>query len=189
MEDPKATVFVALSGEFEYNPQDRVTMQAISDILSFRYVETIREEEGGTYGAGVRVQTNKLPKGNYVLTVQFDCDPENAERLTQIVLREIQVLRTDGPKDDQVRNFKENKLKTWKESLEENNFWMSNLANADFNGDNLGDFMNYPGLVSAVTPEMVKEAAARYFNGDNLIIITLLPSDLSKSVKNPMLKK
>ncbi len=189
MEDPKATVFVALSGEFDYNPQDRAVMQAISDILSFRYVETIREEEGGTYGAGVRVQTNKYPKGNYVLTIQFDCDPENAERLTQIVLREIEVLRTQGPKDDQIRNFKENKLKTWKESLEDNSFWINNLQNASFSGDAWDSFMEYPGLVNAVTPGMVKEATARYFNGDNLIVITLLPSDLSKSVKNPMLKK
>ncbi len=189
MEDPKATVFVALSGEFDYNPKDRVVMQAISDILSFRYVETIREEEGGTYGAGVRVQINKYPKGSYLLTIQFDCDPENAERLTQIVLREIELLRTKGPNEDQVRNFRENKLKTWNENLQENNFWMSNLVNADFNDDNYESFMEYPGLVNAITPQGVKEASARYFNGENLIIITLLPTDLSKSVKNPMLKK
>lgn len=189
MEDPKATVFVALSGDFDYNPADRVALQAISDILSFRYVETIREEEGGTYGAGVRVQTNKFPRGNYLLTVQFDCDPENAERLTQIVLREIEVLRNQGPTEEQVRNFRENKLKTWKESLQENSFWLSQLLNAENNQEPYENFLAYPDLVNAVSPETVREAASRYFSGENLIILTLLPSDLSKSMKNPNLKK
>ncbi|MGC8864250.1 MAG: M16 family metallopeptidase [Bacteroidales bacterium] len=188
MEDPKATVFVALAGEFDYQPAERVIMQAISDILSFRYVETIREEEGGTYGAAVRLQTTKFPKANYVLSIQFDCDPENAERLTQIVLREIEVLRTKGPTEEQVRNFKENKLKTWKESLQENNFWLSQLLNAENNQEPYESFLSYPDLVNAVTPDKVKEVVSRYFKGDNLVILTLLPSDLSKSVKNPGLK-
>lgn len=189
MEDPKATVYVALTGDFDYSPDARLAMSAINDMLSFRYVETIREEEGGTYGAGVWSQQNKYPRPSYQMNIQFDCDPENAEKLTGIVYREIEKLCEEGPDDKQMNSFRENKLKTWDERMQENRFWLSSLTAADFDGESYSSILEYPAKVKSLTAEQVKEIARKYYRNGNVVEVTLLPADLSKSVRNPNIQK
>ncbi|HOE59942.1 MAG TPA: insulinase family protein [Bacteroidales bacterium] len=188
MEDPKATVFISLTGKFDYDSMKRLAMRAINDILSFRFVETIREEEGATYGTSVRTRLSKYPQPQYQLSIQFDCDPENAERMTHIVYQEIEKLRTQGPTEEQMRNFKENQLKTWAENIKENNFWMNKLTTSDFDGESYENILKFPEMLKILTPEMVKKVAQQCYSGENVVQIILMPSDLSKSVKNPNIK-
>jgi len=189
MKDPKATVSIALTGTFDYNYTDRLALDAINDILSTRLVETIREEEGGTYGAGVYTNISHYPEGSYQLNVRFDCDPENAEKLAGIVYREIEKLRTDGPSELQVQNVKENKLKTRSEQLKENNFWLTWLSSRDFDQENPEIVFDYEKNINSLNPQLIRERAAKYYNGQNIVEVILLPSDLSNSVKNPVMLK
>ncbi len=188
MEDAKATVYIALSGNYTYDPVDRMALSAINDILSFRYIETIREEEGGTYGASVYTSQNKYPKPNYQLNIRFDCDPLNAEKLSGIVLNEIEKLRTTGPDEKQLNNFIENKLKTRAENLKENNFWIGSLPARAFDGEPFESILQYEAQIKSLTLQQIKECAQKYYSGKNIIQITLMPSDLSKSAKNPNMK-
>ena len=189
MKDPKATVSIALTGTFDYNYTDRLALDAINDILSTRLVETIREEEGGTYGAGVYTNISHYPEGSYQLNVRFDCDPENAEKLAGIVYREIEKLRTAGPSELQVQNVKENKLKTRSEQLKENNFWLTWLSSRDFDQENPEIVFDYEKNINSLNPQLIREKAAKYYNGQNIVEVILLPSDLSNSVKNPVMLK
>jgi zinc protease len=185
MTDPKATVYVAASGLYDYATMDRLCLDAINDILSVRYIETIREEEGGTYGAGVYTQQKKAPVGQYTLNVRFDCDPDNAAKLTGIVIRELDNMRKNGPDEKQVNNFRENKIKTYTESIKENDFWMGTLVSIYSGKTTVEDFTKYTDNIKTVTPALIKKTAERLYNGDNLIQITLKPESTENSVKNP----
>ncbi len=185
MQDPRATVYVMMPGYYGYETMDKLALETINDILSTRLVETIREEEGGTYGAGVWTSQKKSPEGMYQLNVRFDCDPDNAEKLTGIVLREIEKLRTDGPDDKQVGNVRENKLKTFGEKLRENRFWQSTITNILNGNSTVEEFVNYEANIKSLNPELVKKAATKFYDGNNLIDIRLLPSSTENSVKNP----
>ena len=185
MTDPKATVYVAASGLYDYATMDRLCLDAINDILSVRYIETIREEEGGTYGAGVYTQQKKAPIGQYTLNVRFDCHPDNAAKLTGIVIRELDNMRKNGPDEKQVNNFRENKIKTYTESIKENDFWMGTLVSIYSGKTTVEDFTKYTDNIKAVTPALIKKTAGRLYNGDNLIQITLKPESTENSVKNP----
>jgi zinc protease len=189
MEDAKATVYIALTGTYTYDPMDRIALSAINDILSFRYIETIREEESGTYGASVYTSQNKFPKPSYQLNIRFDCDPLNAEKLSGIVLAEIEKLRTQGPDEKQLNNFIENKMKTRAEALKENNFWNNALPSKDFDGEPFESILNYDAMLKTLTLAKIKECAQKYYDGSNIIQVTLMPSDMTKSVDNPNIKK
>ncbi|WP_455169738.1 M16 family metallopeptidase, partial [Aegicerativicinus sediminis] len=54
MEDPKATVRIGFEREQDYTIKADYIANTLSALLKLRYTETLREEEGGTYGAGVR---------------------------------------------------------------------------------------------------------------------------------------
>ena len=58
---PKANVNIVINREMEYTPYNRMVMRVIENILDLRYTETIREEEGGTYGVGIGTSLNKMP--------------------------------------------------------------------------------------------------------------------------------
>ncbi len=96
MKVPKGTVHITYTGNYDYDDfQTRMNLSALVDILEIRYVETIREEEGGTYGAAVFESQEKYPYENYSVTIFFDCDPKNVDHLKQIVYNEIEKLKKD----------------------------------------------------------------------------------------------
>ena len=62
LEIPKANVNILINQEMAYSPYNLMLMRVIENILDLRYVESIREEEGGTYGVGIRTSLSKWPK-------------------------------------------------------------------------------------------------------------------------------
>jgi len=92
MEVPKATVHVNYNGQFDYNLRNKILMDFIDHILELRYTETIREEQGGSYGVGVRASASEYPRERFDLSIQFDCAPEKYEMLKGIVYDEVEKL-------------------------------------------------------------------------------------------------
>jgi len=163
-------------------------MTALCDILDVRYTESIREEQGGTYGVSVRPSMNKYPYENYSVRIQFDCDPQNVDKLKAIVYEEIEKIKNEGPIAKDLNGVKENKLKTRAESLEKNGFWMAKLQSFDYNQEDPKEMFKYEEYVDKMSAESLKEAANRFF-GDNTVEVILLPANAEDNTVNPMLDK
>ncbi len=189
LEVPKGTVNITFTGEFDYdNYFDRVNLTALCDILDVRYTESIREEQGGTYGVSVRPGMYKYPYENYSVRIQFDCDPQNVDKLKAIVYEEIEKIKKEGPIAKDLNGVKENKLKTRKENLEKNNYWINKLKSFDYDQADIKDFLKYENYVEKLSQEQLKEAANMYF-GDNTVEVILLPANVEDNTVNPMLDK
>ncbi len=189
METPKATVYIEFNDEFDYdNAYDRMLLSSVIDVLDIRYTETIREEEGGTYGVRCSVRQSKFPYEHYTVTIYFDCDPENAENLKNIVYREIEKLKKEGPVAKDLKGVKENLLKTYRESLKENRSWLKKLQKMDKYGTPAEEYKNYEKMVEKMSAKDIKKAAKRFFGKDHIELI-LLPESTENSKKNPMLDK
>ncbi|MFW5974575.1 MAG: M16 family metallopeptidase, partial [Bacteroidota bacterium] len=132
MEVPKATVHVNLNGKAKYDLRNKILMDAIDHVLELRYTETIREEQGGSYGVGVFGRLSEYPESRFDLTIQFDCAPEKYEMLRDIVYQEIEKLYEDGPSDKDVKKAREYFIKSREEKLEENSFWLSALEKKEW---------------------------------------------------------
>lgn len=189
MKVPKGTVNIHYTGTLDYDDyQSRLSLSALCDILDVRFVETIREEEGGTYGAAVYEQFEKYPYEGYSVTIYFDCDPKNAEKLKGIVYQEIEKLKTEGPAEKDLRGVIENKLKTHQENLTQNNYWLNLMRNRDFYNSDLTEYTRYEEYVNNLTNESLKTAAKQFF-GNNIVEVMLLPSNIEDNVENPVKKE
>jgi len=187
MKVPKATVYVGFTGTFDYsNFLNRISLTALCDILDIRYTESIREEQGGTYGVGVYPTLNQYPWENYQVTIRFDCDPENVDKLKAIVYDEIEKLKNEGPAEKDLMNVKENKLKTRKENLENNEYWIGKLEAFGLNNESINDYLNYEKYVNKLTAKELKNAAKMFFD-DNRVEIILLPVNIDENIKNPVM--
>jgi len=186
MEVPKATVYISFSGEFDYNnPDDRLLLSTLSDILSVRYVETVREEEGGSYGVGVWPSMSAYPYSNYKMNMRFDCDPESVDKLIGVIYREIDILKKDGPAAKDINGVIENKLKTFEENQEKNRYWLNTLKNIDYYNRSADERDSYVERVKNLDAKKLKKAAKRYF-GKNVVEMVLMPSSMENNVKNPV---
>ena len=106
MEINKASNFITYSGTIPFNMQNAVTMTAIGNILNIRYLESIREKEGGSYGVGVRGSLGNTPIEEAILMMQFDTDPEKQAYLMSIIHKEVDEIVTNGPRQDDLQRSK-----------------------------------------------------------------------------------
>ena len=188
MKVPKGTVYITYSGTFDYDDaQSRLNLSALCDILDVRYVETIREEQSGTYGAAVRENVDKYPYENYSVLIYFDCDPKSTEKLTKIVYEEIDKLKTDGPTEKDLHGVIENKLKVHQENLRQNNYWINLIKNKDYYQSDLTEYSKFDDYINSMTRESLKAAAQKFFGG-NVVEAVLLPVNMQDNTANPSMK-
>ena len=76
LQTQKATVCIIRSGECEYTLKNQLMMSMLSQLLTMEYTETVREDEGASYGVGVSGDISLYPKVEATLQISFDTNPE-----------------------------------------------------------------------------------------------------------------
>lgn len=174
---PKANVNIVMNQEMEYNPYNRMVMRVIENVLDLRYTETIREEEGGTYGVGIRTSLSKWPVEKATMRIMFDCDPERAEELKMIVFAELQKLAAEGPSEEDLSKTVENILKDREQSKEHNSYYLNTLYNYYVYGINFDDPANYEDIVNALTPKDVQKLMQDFYKDPNTVDVVFVPKE------------
>ena len=173
MQTPKSTVLQVLRSDIPYTRAASVAASALNYILDMIYVETLREEEGGTYGASVSVSLSRRPKEVGVLEVYFDTNPSSADKLRDIALEGIRKIAENGPSEEQFNKTIKNLEKNIPERKITNSYWMSALTNwVDFGEDMVEE---YEAAVKALTPADIQALASSFVNESNKIEIVMRP--------------
>ena len=73
--------------------------------LNNRYLKSIREEKGGTYGVQVNYTLSYRPEKQALLQIQFDTNEEMADELVPIVFDEIEKIATEGPEAKDIQRL------------------------------------------------------------------------------------
>ncbi len=71
MQTPKSTVLQVWTADMSYTELDAAALDVVSYILDIRYTNSLREDEGGTYGASTAAQINRRPKEQALIQVSF----------------------------------------------------------------------------------------------------------------------
>lgn len=155
MEDPKSTVRISYKNDYQYSLKNDLLARTLADILSLRYMDTLREDEGGTYGASAYGNVTKRPNEQANLWVQFDCNPDKVEKLVSIVHNEIKKVANGDISETDLEKTKNNYLKEYKQQQGYNSYDMSLLVNFYREGYNMNNPKNSDNIVNAITIEDV----------------------------------
>lgn len=161
------------SYDMPYSLANDLNMEIIGRILSTRYLESIREREGGSYGVGTYGNLSILPIPKASLIMQFDTDPQKQERLMQIIHEEIQTIIDNGPLATDLQKEKESMLKDYQEDLEKNKYWRSTLYLYYMYGIN--NIRDYKPAVEAITAETVRETLKKLVDAGNMFEVVMIP--------------
>ena len=156
-----------------YSLDNELNMEMIGRILSTRYLESIREREGGSYGVGCGGWMDRLPVSRAVLVMQFDTDPDKQERLMEIIHEEVMTIVKDGPLEKDLQKEKESMLKDYQENLEKNWWWRSTIeSNLKYGENNLTD---YKPAVERITAESVQAMLKKLVEAGNMFEVVMFP--------------
>ncbi|MDB5157138.1 MAG: insulinase family protein [Mucilaginibacter sp.] len=173
--EPKATVELIWSGDFNYTQKDKVALDALKECLQIRLIERLREDESGVYSPYAFESSAKWPDANYKLGIYFGCGPQNVDKLIASAQDEINKLKAQGPPALNVDKWKAEALRVNESALTSNQWWLNYLNGQNINRENIGSYKNYVTDVNPITPAMVQEAAKKYLLGINYIRFVMLP--------------
>ena len=175
MQTPKKTVFQVWSAYMPVSTKDIVTLDVANYILDMIYTKTIREKEGGTYGVGSSLSAARKPYERVTLMVQFDTNPEQAEKLSGLTAQYLKEFAQNGPTAEELAMALENIKKNIPESRINNSHWFSAL---DLNNEFGIDYdAEYEEAINSVTAEDIKTLLQAVLAQDNFIQIVLAPQE------------
>ena len=161
------------SYDMPYSLSNAMHMEIIGRILSTRYLESIREREGGSYGVGTYGYFSSKPVPTAGLLMQFDTDPDKQVRLMEIIHEEIQTIVENGPLATDLQKEKESMLKDLQEDTEKNGWWITTLEIYYKLGVNRA--MEYKPVVEAMTAESVQSVLKKLVDAGNMFEVVMMP--------------
>ena len=173
MQTPKSTVCNVYSADLQYSAENAVALDAIKYILDMRYVTSLREDEGGTYGAGVGTHLRKDPSDRAIIQVYFDCKPALCEKLRTLAKKGIEDLAANGPTAEEVSMTKLNLEKKIPENRIRNGYWEDCIIDYLDHGYNYD--AAYEAAVAGLTGEKIQAALKAIMDKGNLVEVVVVP--------------
>lgn len=173
LETPMGFVFNLYTGKLPANQRNIIAWDILEEVLDQVYVETIREREGGTYGASTNGGILYDPKDEAVLQVVFQTDPEKAIRLNKVVNEELQRIVKEGVPQDKFDKVVANFEKNYQESQKENFYWLNTLERFYFDGRDGNT--NYLSTLKSIKPAEVAQLLSQLLSQKNTIEVMMLP--------------
>ena len=173
MQQPKVSVYLTYSGALADNAKNRLILDLLTRALDSRYMISIREEKGGTYGVHVQGGINKYPVEEYMNIIVFDTNEELADELVEICDAEIAKIAAEGPLADDVAKAKEFLQKNYANVLENNSGWMSAIDRWYEEKYNYKE--EYLGILESITLDDIKAMAQKMLDDGNRTLVIMRP--------------
>ena len=175
-QEDKSTQYIVFHGDFDFNTQNQLQLDAASKILSTRLLEVIREDKSSVYSIGAYPSSEKFPDPEYSITVAYGTAPQKLDELKKAVFDIISEYKQNGPTTEEVAKAQEKMIRERETAVRENGFWLSVLSNTYYlkNGD-FSEFGTFDKLVKNITVESTKKAFNDWFDFKNYVSVALAP--------------
>jgi zinc protease len=173
--EPKSLSAIVFSGAFDFNPENRTAIRAMSEILQRRLLEIIREELSGTYGINATPSYQKVPTSEYSITISFGSAPDRTDALVKRVFDEIEKFKTEGPTDQQMTDERETLVRDFERLSKTNNYLVSQLSFRYENNEDPAALWALPDYYKKIDKAMIQDAAKKYLDTKRYVEVNLFP--------------
>jgi zinc protease len=174
---PKSEVAIVFSGAFDYDDRHTLALRAMTLVLQSRLFDTIRQELGGTYSVEVTPDTDRFPRPQYSVRIEWTCDPAKTAILVKRVFDEIEFVRQSAFSPGQVARIREVLQREFERNSQDNGYFLNEIARRyeDGDGGDVAAVVNLPTRITALTGDEIHEAAVKYLDPRNYVKVTLMP--------------
>ncbi len=173
--EDKSSVRLVMTGDYEFSRQNNLVVKLLSDILSIRLREVIREDKGGVYGIGAYIRTEKLPYPNYATNIMFTTAPKRVDELLGSVNDVIKEIKAGKFEDEYLNKVKNMAKREYETQSKENRYWIGQIYTNEYYGMNINDVLSTVKRIDGVTKKEIVAAAKKYLDNTNMIKAVLNP--------------
>lgn len=179
MQTPMTTVFDVYSAPLKYSFENEVALEAASYILNMRYVTTMREEEGGTYGAQAFSDINLEPKEKAAINIYYNSKPSSADKLRELAAEGLRTLAKDGPTAEEFDMAKKNLEKNLPESRIKNSYWSNAIQKHELYGFDSDKATE--AAIESLTPEAIRNILSEILASGNMVEVIMRPDSSAEA--------
>ncbi len=184
-EEPQSLVNIVFTAPTVYNPADAYALRSLGEAVSIKLVEQLREEKGSVYGVTAFGGMQKMPYSFSTFNISFPCAPENVDTLTAAAIAEVRSVIKNGVTEADLAKVKEQQKRKLEVDMKQNMFWMTNLYDAYFNGNDPKLILQKEKQINSLTGKMLQDAAKKYVNPAKYIRAVLKPESEKDKPKKP----
>jgi zinc protease len=165
------------SGPFEYDDAHKLALRTMTLVLQSRLLDAIRQQLGATYSITVTPSTEKFPRPEYRVRIDWTCDPARTATLVQRVLDEIAMFKATSYSSGQVALIREGLLREFEGSSDDNGYLLNQISRRYQDGEQatVAAVINLPAQIAALTGAAIQEAAQTYLDTRNYVKVVLMP--------------
>jgi len=125
----KSAVQLVFTGEKKYKPAEGYYLNSLNEVLSIKFLETLREEKSGVYGVRASGSMVKYPYAHFKETISFQCAPNNVDSLINAALAIVEKIKNEGIDTETLEKIKKAQRNSAELSVKNNAYWESELLN------------------------------------------------------------
>lgn len=177
MQSPSTTVYNSYSGtNLQWNVKNNIMINLMGDVLDMIFIETLREDEGGTYGASVGAHYN-FYTNVWQLMYYYKTAEDKLDRLEARADKELENLLKNGAKADHFNKVKEAAIKQYEINSKTNSYWIECLIDAE-RGANT--YAGYIEALQGLTLDEFNKFLKTVYDGKNLIEVIMVGKEATK---------
>lgn len=177
MQSPSTTVYNSYSGtNLQWNVKNNIMINLMGDVLDMIFIETLREDEGGTYGASVGAHYN-FYTNVWQLMYYYKTAEDKLDRLEARADKELENLLKNGAKADHFNKVKEAAIKQYEINSKTNSYWTECLIDAE-RGANT--YAGYIEALQGLTLDEFNKFLKTVYDGKNLIEVIMVGKEATK---------
>ncbi len=181
-QEPRSQTAIMFFADTGLDELETHRLRAATSILQMRLRDVLREELGGTYSVGVAYSDTSPQPGYGTTTVQFGSSPENAERLTNVVMQELERFRREGPSDTDVQVVKETEKRELETSMRQNGYWLNSLQAMHLLRRDPLRILQRAARTEALSQDNIHTVIRKYFPPDRYTVVTLMPETVPQPI-------
>lgn len=171
MQSPSTSVYNVYSGtNLQWNVKNDIMVNLMGDVLDMIFIETLREDEGGTYGAQVGAYYN-FYTNVWQLIYAYKTAEDKLDRLEARADKELESLLSNGAKADHFNKVKEAAIKQYEINSKTNGYWADSIVEAE-RGAN--PYAGYIEALKGLTLDEFNAFLKNVYNGKNLIEVIMV---------------
>ena len=174
---PKSNVSIVMAGPFENDRTHRLAMRTVALLLQSRLFDTIRQDLGGTYSITATFQSERFPRPQYAMRIEWTCDPARTASLVQRVWEEVGFVRDIRLSQQQLARIRETLLREYERDSQDNGYVLNAIARdyEEDGGKDLADIDHMPDQIATLTSAEIHDAAQMYLNPGNSVTVVQNP--------------
>ncbi len=177
MQSPVTTVFDLYSGNnLTWNVKNDIMVELVGNVLNIIYTETLREDEGGTYGAGVQSYYN-YSNNLWQLLYLYQTAEDKLDRLEARAHKELDDLLKNGAKAEHFNKVKEAAIKQYEINSKTNSYWTGCITSTE---RGFNTHSGYIETLQSLTLDEFNKFLKNLYDGKNFIEVIMVGKPIAE---------